>query len=144
MKIIPTLAILTNRHRILVHRATNTGAYEVVESLDPMEGNESLSDLVTDQAASFPTEDPGEPAFDSLPFPDELEIRTEKQISAKIAEILAHEGNPTWGYAAEPRLREAVLDHLPWEYVETLTQEIDAEITVGRTADILDRFASPS
>lgn len=144
MKIIPTLVILTNRHRILVHRATNTGAYEETDSLDPMEGNESLSDLVSDQAESFPTEDPGEPAFDSLPLPDELEIRAEKQISAKIAEILAREGNPTWGYGADARLREAILDHLPWEYVETLTQEIDAEITVGRTAEILDQFSSPS
>lgn len=144
MKILPTIVILTNRHRILVFRASDTGAYVESDSIDPMEGNESLSDLVTDQGETFPMEDAGEPTFDSLPLPDELRIRSEKQISAKIAGILSREGNPPWGYAAETSLREAVLEHLPWEYLETLVQELDEEITVGDTAGILKRFESPA
>jgi hypothetical protein len=106
-----------------------------------MEGNENIGDLVTDQAESFPTDDPGTPGYESMPLRDELEIRSLRQVAGKIEEILEREAPASWGFAAGRELNEAILDLLPDEVCETLSLNLQVDLTHAPSAEVRERFS---
>jgi len=110
MKDFPDLIILANRAHIVAYRTNGGGHLNLVDSLESMEGNMKISDLVTDQAAAFPTDELGTAAYEDMPLTEELEIRSLRQIAGKIDGILSREEPGIWGFAAAPELNEAYLN----------------------------------
>lgn len=141
MKDFPALLILTDREHLVAHRLNGSGDLERIDSLEPMEGNEKIADLVTDQAESFPTDDPGTPGYEGMPLRDELEIRSLRQVAGKIEEILEREAPVSWGFAAGRELNEAILDQLPDEICETLTLNLHVDLTHAPCAEVRERFS---
>lgn len=129
MKPIPSLIILADRKRLVVYRATDSGSLLLIDSIEPMEGNDNISDLVTDQAEAFPTDDPGTSGYEGMPLTDEMEIRSQRQIAGKIEEILEREKPMAWGFGASPILSEAILDLLSAEHLENLSVDLRQELT---------------
>jgi hypothetical protein len=140
MKDFPHLIILANRGHLVAYRPMESGYIEMVDSLEPMEGNAKISDLVTDQAGAFPTDGPGTAAYESMPLAAELEIRSLRQIGGKIGEILEREEPATWGFAALSELNEAILEHVPDEYRDTLTVNLFLDLTNSPVAKVQARF----
>lgn len=140
MKDFPELIILTNRGRLVAYRPTSTGHLEPVDSLEPMEGNTKISDLVTDQAGAFPTDGPGTAAYESMPLATELEIRSLRQIAGKIEEILEREEPATWGMAAAPEINGAVVEMLPEACRENLTMNLKLDLTNSPPGKVHARF----
>lgn len=140
MKDFPSLLILANQGRLVAYRPTDSGHLELIDSLEPMEGNVKISDLVTDQGESFATDGPGTSGYDSMPFRDELEIRALRQIAGKVEEILEREEPATWGFGAGQDLNEAILELLPDECPENLTLKVFLDLTGSPAAQIRARF----
>jgi hypothetical protein len=110
-------------------RPTPAGHLDVIDSLEPMEGNVKISDLVTDQAGAFPTGGPGTAAYENLPLAEELEIRALRQIAERIEEILEREGAGTWGFSALPELNGAMLELLSGECRKRLVLNLKLDLT---------------
>lgn len=140
MKDFPHLIILANRGRLVAYRPTEAGHLVMVDSLEPMEGNVKISDLVTDQAGAFPTDGPGTAAYESMPLATELEIRSLRQIGGKIEEILEREEPATWGFAALSELNEAILEHVPDECRDNLTVNLLVDLTNSPVTKVHARF----
>jgi hypothetical protein len=136
----PDLLILANRGRLVAYRPTGEGHLEEVESLEPMEGNEKISDLVTDQAEAFPTDDSGTAGYESMPFTEEMEIRSLRQIAGKIEEVFAREEVRTWGFAAAPELNKAILEEVPAEILDSLSFNLRLDLTNSPPTDVHERF----
>ena len=129
MKDFPHLILVANRGRLVAYRPNGMGHLEVVDSLEPMEGNVKISDLVTDQAGAFPTDGPGTAAYESMPLTEELEIRSLRQIAGKMEEILEREAAHSWGFAAASELKVALLEELSDEYRNGLTLNLRLDLT---------------
>jgi len=140
MKEFPHLIIVANRGRLVAYRPTGTGHLEVVDSLEPMEGNEKISDLVTDQAGAFPTDGPGTAAYESMPLAEELEIRSLRQIAGKVEELLEREEPDMWGFAALSEINAAVIEQIPDECLENLTFNLTLDLTNSPAAEVHTRF----
>lgn len=140
MKDFPSLLLLANRGRLVAYRPNGTGHLKVLDSLEPMEGNAKLSDLVTDQAGAFPTDGPGTAAYESMPLTEELKIRALRQIADKMDEILEREGASSWGFAAAPELNGAVLEQLPEERRDGLTLNLRLDLTNSPPDQVHARF----
>lgn len=136
----PTLIVLTDQEHLVAYRPAGSAGLEPIVGLEPMEGNETLSDLVTDQAETFPTDDPGTSAYESMPLGDELEIRSRRQVAGKIEEILEREEPATWGFAASPDLNEAILDLLSERSSGNLTINLSLDLTHSPPAQVRARF----
>ena len=140
MKDFPPLLILTNRGHLKAYRPTESGHLEMIDSLEPMEGNIKISDLVTDQAGAFPTDGPGTSGYESMPLAQELEIRAIRQIAGKIEEILEREEVASWGFAASPELNESVIELLADECRGSLMINLRRDLTNSGPVDIRKRF----
>jgi len=140
MKDFPELIVLANRGHLVAYRPISTGHLEPVDSLEPMEGNVKISDLVTDQAGAFPTDGPGTAAYESMPLAEELEIRSLRQIAGKIEEILEREEPGTWGFASLPELNEAILEQLSDAHRDSLSLNLNLDLTNSPVAKVHARF----
>lgn len=140
MSSLPSILILTNRGRMVAYRSTQSGNLEQFDSLEPMEGNRNISDLVTDQAGQFPTDGPGMSAYESLPLIDELQIRADRQIAGKIEEILEQERPYSWGFAAASEINAGILDLLPDEWKGNLVCNLKLDLTNTPPGEVKTRF----
>lgn len=140
MKDFPTIVIVANRGHLVAYRATEGGQLEVIDSLEPMEGNEDISDLVTDQAEVFPTDGPETSGYESMPLTEELEIRSLRQVAGKIEEILEREEASSWGFASGPEISEAIVELLPDECREILTLNVSLDLTNAPAPEVLAKF----
>jgi hypothetical protein len=140
MKDFPPLLILTNRGHLVAYRPTESGHLELIDSLEPMEGNVKISDLVTDQAETFPTDGPGTSAYESMPLIDELEIRSLRQIAGKMEEILEREEPASWGFSAKSVINQAILELLPDECLENLSINLKLDLTNSPPVGVRSRF----
>ncbi|GEM_PF-1436093 len=141
MKDFPDLIILANRAHIVAYRTNGGGHLNLVDSLESMEGNMKISDLVTDQAAAFPTDEPGTAAYEDMPLTEELEIRSLRQIAGKIDGILSREEPGIWGFAAAPELNEAILEQVDDEHRDRLACNLRLDLTKSPPAEVHGRFA---
>ncbi len=140
MKHLPDLLFVTNRGHLIAYRPADTGHLEVIDSLEPMEGNVKISDLVTDQAGAFPTGGAGTAAYENLPLTEELKLRSLRKIAAKMEEILEREQPGTWGFAAAPEINGAIIELLPRWCGETHTINLKLDLTNSPPAEVKARF----
>lgn len=144
MKSLPSILILTNRGRMVAYRSTQSGSLEQFDSLEPMEGNRNISDLVTDQAGAFPTDGPGMSSYESLPLVDELRIRADRQIAGKIGEILEEQRPYSWGFAAASEINAGILDLLGDEWKGNLVCNLKLDLTNTPPGEVRERFEEQS
>lgn len=140
MTSLPSLLILANRGRMVAYRSTQNGSLQQFDSLEPMEGNRNLSDLVTDQAGAFPTDGPGISSYESLPLLEELEIRADRQIAGKIQEILEAQRPYSWGFAAASEINAGILELLGEEWKRNLVCNLKLDLTNSPPGDVRARF----
>lgn len=140
MKEFPHLILLANGGRLIAYRPNGAGHLELLDSVEPMEGNVKISDLVTDQAGAFPTDGPGTAAYESMPLEEELEIRSLRQIAGKMEEILEREEPPSWGFAAAPELNGAILEEISDECRDRLTLNLRLNLTNLPPGEVHERF----
>ena len=138
---LPPVLILANRGKLVAYRHTEEGPLEPLEVLEPMEGNRSLSEIVTDQAGAFPTGGgPGTASYESLPLLEEMDLRSERKIAARIETILSREEAPAWGFAAASEVNGAILDHLRKEWREAVRFNLKRDLTNIPRDEVLARF----
>ncbi len=140
MTSLPSILILTNRGHLVAYRSTQNGSLQQFDSLEPMEGNRSISDLVTDQAGAFPTDGPGMSSYESLPLIEELEIRADRQIAGKIEAILEAQRPYSWGFAAAPEINAGILDLLGDEWKRNLVCNFKLDLTNSPPGEVRTHF----
>ena len=141
MKSVPSLLIVANRGKLVAYRTTEAGALEAAESVSFKEGNQKVSEMVTDQSGAFPVSgSTGTAAYESMPMLAELEVRCFRQIREKIGEILAKWKPGSWGFATPSEINGAVLDDLDPRYHQTLKTNLRLDLTNSPPDAVLKAF----
>jgi hypothetical protein len=146
MKRLPPLLIVTDRGRLLVYRTRPDDAAELHSTTTFREGNEKLSEMVTDQAGAFPnTGSAGTSTAERMPLVAELEVRCFRKIAAEIDEILAAEdGGTTWGLCAPPEIHGAIHDHLSGPARDRLRLQVRKDLVNSPPGDVAAAFRKAS
>ena len=141
MKTVPPLVILADRGKLIAYRTTETGSLEVVGTASFKEGNQKVSEMVTDQSGAFPVSgSTGTAAYESMPMLAELEVRSFRSIREKIVEILDSEKPFSWGFATPSEINGAVLDDLEERYRDRLQTNLKLDLVNSRPDAILKAF----
>lgn len=140
MKTLPSLIFLANRGRLLAYRSTPADHLEPIDSLQPVEGNRKISEVVTDQSGSFPAVGPAMASHESLPLLDEMKIRADRQIAAKMMEILEREQPFSWAFSAPSEINAALLERLPSELKGHLVRNLKLDLTNLPPAEVASRL----
>lgn len=141
MKSIPSLIIVTDRGHLIAYRIDDSGQIHRIDSTTFSEGNDRISDIVTDQAGAFPTTaGVATASFESLPLVAELEMRCFRQIATKIREIIDREHASTWAFATPSEINGAILDGLGDSYLKRLAINLKRDIVNVPQIEIKERF----
>lgn len=130
MNTIPSLIIVTDRGHLIAYRYDDSGQMHRIDSATFAEGNQRVSEIVTDQAGAFPT--PGGLAtgsVESMPFLAELEMRCFRQIAAKIREIIDREQASCWAFVTPSEINGAILDDVGDSYLQGLAINLKRNLT---------------
>jgi len=141
MKSIPDLLIVADRGRLIAYQTTESGWLEMIDSARFKEGNQKVSEMVSDQSGAFPI--PGgvaTGAYESMPMLAELEVRSFRRIREKIVEILSRETPACWGFATPSEINGAVLDDLDKTYHAILGINLRLDLTNSLPSQILKAF----
>ncbi|RYD18842.1 MAG: hypothetical protein EOP88_21180 [Verrucomicrobiaceae bacterium] len=141
MKTVPPLIIVADRGKLIAYRTTETGSLQVIQTATFKEGNQKVSEMVTDQSGAFPVSgSTGTAAYESMPMLAELEVRSFRSIREKIVEILGSEKPFSWGFATPSEINKAVLDDLDNRYTERLQTNLKLDLVNSRPDAILKAF----
>lgn len=140
MTSLPSLLILTNRGRMVAYQTTQAGHLEQIDSLEPVESNHKISELVTDQAGAFPTNKVGMAAYESMPLLDEMKTRADRQIAGRMKEILEQHRPYSWGFAAPSQINNGILEMLHADLKRNLVCNLKIDLTKTPPDQVRDRF----
>jgi len=140
MNKLPSLIIVTNRGHLVAYRPTETGSLQRIDTASFSEGNDKISEIVTDQAGAFPMTGPGTGSYESLPLVAELEVRCFRRIADKIGEIIDREKPVYWGFATPSEINGAILDHLNPKHREKISRNLKLDLTNSTHEDVAARF----
>lgn len=141
MSRIPKLIIVTNRGHLIAYRTAETQSLEKIARESFTEGNEKISDIVTDQSGAFPmTGTAGTSSYESLPLVAELEVRSFRKISRKISEIIKSEHATSWGFATPSEINGAILEGLEKDDLDKLAFNLKVDITNSPPGEVYSRF----
>ncbi len=142
---LPSLIIVADRGHLVAYRLSDSGRTERIESAEFVEGSRKLSELVTDQAGAFPTGSPGSPGTshaERLPLEAELEMRSFRQIAAKVRELVDRENPVFWGFAAPSEINGAILDGLDDDCHRRLAVNLKLDLIHHPATEVAERFLS--
>ncbi|MES2657981.1 MAG: host attachment protein [Verrucomicrobiota bacterium] len=140
MKTLP-LYIVADRGHLIAYRPTEAGALEKIDAASFKEGNQKVSEMVTDQSGAFPVSgSTGTAAYESMPMLAELEMRSFRKIREKIAGILTREKPDHWGFATPSEMNGAVLDDLDDRFRRKLRSNLRLNLTNSPPAEVLAAF----
>ena len=136
------------RIRVVEHRAAGEDLIEqehLVEDNQIEEPFTSRGEIVTDQSGRFGQHHPpGTPSGMSYGeqhnLNTELERKAERRLAARIAEILAEEGNPSWSLIAPQPILHSLEQMLPDTCRSSLSEAVGADLTKEPIAELEERF----
>lgn len=140
MKSLPDLIFLANRGRLLAYRATPSDHLEPIDSLEPVEGNRKISEMVTDQSGSFPAVGPAMASHESLPLLEEMKMRADRQIAARMAEVLEREQPFSWAFAAPSDINGSLLEMVAPDLKVNLVRNLKLDLVNQPPAEVASRF----
>jgi len=141
MNPLPSLLIVADRGRLVAYHLDENGTPRLHDTLEIQEGNEKISELVTDQAGAFPNPgNVGTSSAERLPLERELEARCIRQLAAGIDKILSAGGVPIWGLAAPSDLLASIIDHLQREVLEPLAIRVPKDLVNSPPQDVKAAF----
>lgn len=139
---IPSLVIVTNRGHLVAYRTKENRSLSVVDSAKFSEGNDKISEIVTDQSGAFGNgAAPGTSSYESLPLVAELEARCFRQIADKIRSIIDREKPGRWGFATPSEINGAILDGIGEEYLRKLDTNLKLDLTNSPPDQVFKRFS---
>lgn len=142
MKNLPSIIIVTDRGHLIAYRTTENDSLQRIESTSFAEGEQKISEIVTDQAGAFGMSGtPGTGSAERMGLVAELEMRCFRQIAEKIAEILDKEIPGRWGFASSSEINGAILDGMDEKYRQKLSINLRANLTNSPPADIFKQFS---
>jgi hypothetical protein len=142
----PSFLVVADRGRLLSyvvqkngHRATP----RLVESLEMVEGRQHLRELVTDRMGAFPTggtNGQGNSPAERMTLVAEISMRTIRNLANRILHLLKEHRPETWCFAAPGEINSTILDELPREWRDRLSQNLPLDLTRVPATELLEHF----
>jgi len=141
MKTVPTLLVVTDRGHLIAYRNESGQTPERIDDVQFLEGNQRLSEMVTDQAGAFPgTGGVSTSAGENHSLAAEMETRCIRQIAMRIEQLLENENRPLWGLAAPAEIHSSILEHLKLSTRDRLAMQIKKDLVKLSPGGIMERF----
>ncbi len=141
MTAIPPILIVADRGHLVAYRNTERHSLEEIDHADFAEGNQKISEIVTDQAGAFTNSGtPGTGTYESMPLIAELEARSFRKIAEKVREVIDREKPRSWGFAAPGEINGAILDGIEDQYQDRLACNLKLDLTNSKPGDVYTRF----
>ena len=121
---------------------------ELVQALSITAAHQKLSELVTDQAGRFPVGSGGmsqgrhQNAISESNLDLENDRRIQKELAARIDEILEREQPATWSFAAPPEINGAVLEKIAPPLRARLVENVAADLVNAQSRELVAHFES--
>lgn len=130
MRKLPPLIIVTDRGHLVAYRSSGeNGSLQRITTAEFAEGNQKLSEIVTDQAGAFPVSGgSGTAAGERMPLVEELQTRCIRKIAGEIRTILQQEKAKTWALAAPSMMNGAILEELGKPLAERLVMNLKRDL----------------
>lgn len=141
MKTLPPLLIVTDRGRFVAFRFSEEHTLHRIDEAEFQEGNQKISEMVTDQAGAFPgTGGTVTSAGENMSLEAELEVRCIRQIASRIEDLLEREGQPLFGLAAPSEIHGAIIDLLTPATRKRIAVHVKKDLIKMPPAQIVERF----
>jgi hypothetical protein len=145
---LPSLLIIADRGHFLAYSVKETPrgpSARLMVSNDLVDGQERLSEKLTDKAGAFPIAGTGgqaNAAAERMTLTAELECRTFRDIAKRIETIVNEKQPESWGFAAPSEINGAILDGIDTRVHERLTQNLHRDLTRLPPQEMLHRFSN--
>lgn len=129
MKALPPILVIADRGHLVAYRIGEDESLSAISTEEFAEGNQKISDVVTDQAGSF--HNPGSSGVssgESLPLVAELEVRSLRRIGETIRSLITREKVTRWGLVAPSEINGAILDHVGKLHAELVSFNLKRDL----------------
>lgn len=142
MKTLPPILIVTDRGHFIAYQLNSDFKPQKIDETKFAEGNEKLSEQVTDRAGGFPnggSKGQGNSAAERMTLVAELEMRCFRHIAERIISVLEQAHGP-WAFAAPSEINGAILDGLPKNLKDRLKLNLTRDLTHTPATQLCDHF----
>jgi hypothetical protein len=146
MSRIPEFLVVADRGRLLSYVVNKNGRRStprLIESLEMIEGRQQMRELVSDRMGSFPTggtNGHGNSPAERMTLVAEISMRTVRNLANRIGELLRAHQPETWAFAAPGEINGIILDELPREWRDRLSQNLPLDLTRTPATELLEHF----
>ena len=102
-----------------------------------------MRELVSDRMGSFPTggtNGQGNSPAERNTLVAEISMRTVRNLAGRITQLLQAHHPETWAFAAPGEINSTIVDALPREWQNRLSQNLPLDLTRIPTTELLDHF----
>ena len=102
-----------------------------------------MRELVSDKMGAFPTggtNGQGNSAAERMTVVAEISMRTVRNLTTRITQLLQAHHPETWAFAAPGEINGVILDALPREWQDRLSQNLPLDLTRIPPTELLEHF----
>lgn len=142
----PPFLVVADRGRLLSYEVQKNGRRStprLIESLEMIEGRQHLRELVSDRMGAFPTggtNGQGNSPAERMTLVAEISLRTVRNLSNRIAQLLQAHQPETWAFAAPGEINSTIVEALPREWRNRMSQNLPLDLTRTPATQLLDHF----